>query len=126
MQMVISCLSIAVYWILPFAVFPKTAEMQSFGVTSNIFIRERTLVLCMNPCTTRDILRALLSSICLTGISERRRMLSSHLLLTVFLPSILFLSIVNRESYRLEVSHDLVNCELLSSLSLSLCLHSLN
>lgn len=60
----------------------KNAEI--CGVVVNIFKRERTLALCINNCTTKDILSAMISSNCATDScsSERRSMLSSHLLLT--------------------------------------------
>lgn len=59
-------------------------NLEISGAVVNIFTREMMLALHFNHCTTKDILSAMNNSICPMGScsSEKRWMLSSHLLLT--------------------------------------------
>lgn len=98
----------------------KNAEICE--VVVNFFTRERTLALHINHCRNKNILCVMISSTCPTGScsSERGECPVAICYWLVFLDTALYLSLVSRENYRLEVSNNIVNCDLLSLPSLSL------
>lgn len=98
----------------------KNAEI--LEVVINFFARERTLALHISHCRTKNTLSVMVSSSCPTGscTSERGKCSGAIFYWLVFLDTALYLSLVSRESYRLEMSNNIVNCDLLSRPSLSL------